>query len=254
MDKYIYIKSITSMNFINNKYLNIYYSIINNAKLRKKINGYTEKHHIIPRSLGGSNDLDNLVPLTAKEHFVCHRLLVRITKGKNQAKMIFALGSMMNRYNTEMKRYVPNGKTYEYLRKQLSKAHKTIGRTPEHIESIKKAHTGKIVSEETKKRMSESIKLAGPAGGAIKGSKRSEETCRKISESRKGVKLSKEHRKNLSEARKHVVVSKETGRKISAALSGKLKKKLICPHCNLEGGDSQMKRWHFDNCKYKKAD
>ena len=29
----------------------------------------------------------------------------------------------------------------------------------------------------------------------------------------------------------------------------KPKQKVTCPHCNLEGGISQMKRWHFENCK-----
>ena len=46
---------------------------------------YTEKHHIIPRSLGGSNDIDNLVRLTAKQHFICHKLLTKMFKiGTNE--------------------------------------------------------------------------------------------------------------------------------------------------------------------------
>lgn len=242
------------MTFINNKYLTIYYSIIKKAKLRKQLNCYSEKHHIIPRSFGGDNNIENLVILTAREHFICHRILVKITEGKNQAKMIFALNSMMNRYNKSMERYVPGSKVYEHLRIALSNAHKLLGRTPEHIEAIKKAHTGKIVSEETKRRMSESIKLAGPAGGAIKGSKRSNSTRNKISQAKKGINLTAFHKKQLSEARKNVIVSKETGKKISASLIGKPKIKITCPHCNLEGGNSQMKRWHFDNCRNKKAD
>ncbi len=31
------------------------------------------------------------------------------------------------------------------------------------------------------------------------------------------------------------------------------KKKVECPHCNLVGGSSQMKRWHFDNCRLKRV-
>jgi len=26
---------------------------------------------------------------------------------------------------------------------------------------------------------------------------------------------------------------------------------IVCPHCNLEGMGGVMKRWHFENCKYK---
>jgi hypothetical protein len=62
------------MIFINNKYTNWYNSIINNVKNRN-ITGYTEKHHIIPSSLGGDNSKENIVSLTAREHFVCHLLL-----------------------------------------------------------------------------------------------------------------------------------------------------------------------------------
>ena len=43
---------------------------------------YCEKHHIIPKSLGGSDSLDNLINLTAREHFLAHLLLYRITRDK----------------------------------------------------------------------------------------------------------------------------------------------------------------------------
>lgn len=242
------------MIFIDNKYLHLYNKIIETAKSREKLNCYTEKHHIIPRSLSGTDDSNNLVVLTGREHFICHRLLVKITEGKSQSKMIFALNCMMNRYNKTMERYSPNSTVYEYLRIKLSEAHRIIGRTPKHIEAIKRTHTGKYVSPDTRKKMSESIKALGPTGGALKGSKRSEETCQKISQSRKGIKLSMEHRENLSKARKNIKVSLETARKISEANKGRSKLKLTCPHCELSGGNSQMKRWHFENCRNKKAD
>jgi len=65
-------------------YDRIYYAIINRALQQESIgqryknNGtYYENHHIIPRSLGGSDDINNLVLLTAKEHYICHWLLVK---------------------------------------------------------------------------------------------------------------------------------------------------------------------------------
>jgi len=39
---------------------------------------YFEKHHIIPRSIGGSDDDANLVNLTFRQHYVAHELLVKI--------------------------------------------------------------------------------------------------------------------------------------------------------------------------------
>ena len=65
-------------------YYKIYYSIIESRK-RNKYVGYTECHHILPRCLGGSDDKDNLVNLSAKEHFICHLLLTKMyTVGTNE--------------------------------------------------------------------------------------------------------------------------------------------------------------------------
>jgi hypothetical protein len=58
-------------------YEKIYYSIVNKRK-KCPPEGYVEKHHIIPRSLGGSDDKSNIVALTSKEHFVCHLLLTKM--------------------------------------------------------------------------------------------------------------------------------------------------------------------------------
>ena len=59
-------------------YESIYYSIIKSGIERKETNGYYEVHHILPRSLGGNDDKNNLVKLSAREHFICHLLLVKM--------------------------------------------------------------------------------------------------------------------------------------------------------------------------------
>ena len=69
-------------------YEKIYNQIVNRAKNRI-LECYTEKHHIIPRCMGGSDDKENLVSLTAREHFLCHHLLVRIYP--ENIKLKFAL-------------------------------------------------------------------------------------------------------------------------------------------------------------------
>lgn len=65
----------------------LYLQLINNAKLqnRSKKEAYFERHHVIPKSMGGSNAKDNLVLLTAKEHFVAHHLLWKIHKNPQMA-------------------------------------------------------------------------------------------------------------------------------------------------------------------------
>ena len=65
-------------------YRKVYNSLIDRAVGRKKqrigSEGYVyyEKHHIIPRCLGGTNEKSNLIYLTAEEHWIAHLLLVKI--------------------------------------------------------------------------------------------------------------------------------------------------------------------------------
>ncbi len=85
-------KEQSAMIFIANKYTTTYFSIIEKAKLRVLPNTeYKEIHHIVPRSLGGSNELSNLVDLTYREHRLCHKLLVKMTDGIDKSKMSYAL-------------------------------------------------------------------------------------------------------------------------------------------------------------------
>ena len=100
------------MLFITNKYTTWYNNIIKHAQLRiLSENVYSEKHHIIPKSMGGSNAKDNLVCLTAREHFICHWLLTKMTVGELKHKMIYAAWSMVrkskgqDRYNMTSRKY-----------------------------------------------------------------------------------------------------------------------------------------------------
>ena len=107
--------------FLPNKYTKWYYTIIKAAKDRLQ-SGYLERHHIIPVSLGGTNASDNLVRLTAKEHFICHRLLVRMTTGLNRSKMAFAAFRMTHRSKFHHENHYITSKTYEQIRRDFSKA------------------------------------------------------------------------------------------------------------------------------------
>ena len=83
--------------FIQNKYTKLYFKIISQGTKIKPNNLYTERHHIIPRSLGGVDKKDNIVYLTATKHFECHRLLIKMTDGLEKGKMWNALWRMMNK-------------------------------------------------------------------------------------------------------------------------------------------------------------
>lgn len=103
-------------------YTKIYNNIINN-RIKYPYIGYTEKHHILPKSLGGSDNKDNLVALTAKEHFICHLLLTKIYnyntfEGK---KMVKAFMSMVCWHNADTQERYITSKIFSILREQFAK-------------------------------------------------------------------------------------------------------------------------------------
>lgn len=88
-------------------YEKIYHNLI--EKRRKSIpEEYSEIHHIIPRSLGGSDNRENLIKLTAREHFIAHALLSKMyRKGTNEwYKMNHAFLNMFVRSETHPNRYI----------------------------------------------------------------------------------------------------------------------------------------------------
>lgn len=107
-------------------YQRIYASIILRAQCeeserkwnKKNLGAYYEVHHIIPKSLGGTNQQINLAMLTAREHFICHWLLIKMYPDGSdaQTKMLFALWRMRSSGDTQLgKRYV-NARAYALLR------------------------------------------------------------------------------------------------------------------------------------------
>ena len=100
-------------------YKNIYDNIIK-KRLTSSPNGYSERHHIVPRCLGGSDTKENIVSLTAKEHFLCHQLLCKIYPG--ESKLIFAAWMMTNCENEGQIRYRVTGRTYKWLREQHARS------------------------------------------------------------------------------------------------------------------------------------
>jgi len=104
-------------------YKKIYNSIILKRITSPCNDEYTEKHHVIPKSLGGSDDTSNIIQLSAREHFLCHLLLIKMyAEGTPEwCKMIKAFGYMCVAQSNNQKRYV-NSRFYQALRVSFSKA------------------------------------------------------------------------------------------------------------------------------------
>lgn len=243
------------MIFIDNKYTKIYYSLINRAKIRVlPIDTYKEKHHIIPQSFfksksktgwinGDHNAIENLVYLTAREHFICHLLLVRMTKNNAHLKMTYALKRFV--YAKKHKQFI-NSRLYEYIRqvnsnamkgrpcsqetrekirqgnlnrlppseetrRKLSEAAKRRkGFTPEGLQNVINAHKGKPVSDETKQKLRNARqRQVERQGGTMTAAARE-----KLSKAAKGRILSDDHKQKIAESHKGKIISEETRQKM----------------------------------------
>lgn len=181
------------------KYQSIYDSLIERARYRA-LDCYTESHHIIPRCMGGSDDKSNLVDLTPEEHYVAHQLLVKIHPfhhGLAKAALCMSMNSGGRQ----------NNKLYGWLRRRASYTQSGEGNPfygKKHSEETKKLighlHKGKILSEETRSKISES-RLNNPIslskeqkrkisdrnsgkGNGMYGKKHSDESISKMKKSR----------------------------------------------------------------------
>lgn len=131
--------------FNDSKYTKWYFSIIKNSKPI----GYTEKHHIIPKSLGGSNKKENLIKLSAREHYIVHLLLMKMCVNKrDREKMAAAYQHMSKTRNSSTKqRY--NSRLYDYHKKIRIKI------LTEQMSGSGNPMFGKTHSENTRRKISD---------------------------------------------------------------------------------------------------
>ena len=247
-----------------NKYNFWYTSITENARTRV-LTGYVERHHIIPVSLGGSNNKENLVDLTAREHFICHWLLTKLHTGESRAKMIYALNGMKrNGQHTERYETKITSRVYENLKKEFSIIHSAAmkGRDPwnrgykedrpEVLENVKQAAL---------KRKPQSKESREKQAQKTRGQKRTDEQRKNISNSLKGKSrgpMSKEQREAISKGTKGNPKPFGMGDKLSATVAKQLAEgthytqtKMQCPHCPIQASKARYNAFHGDKCKHK---
>jgi 5-methylcytosine-specific restriction endonuclease McrA len=231
--------------FIENKYTRIYYAIIEQAKTRTlPIDSYVERHHIIPQSFyksrnktgwlsGDCNAKKNFVFLTAREHYICHRLLTKMTEGLALYKMANAMRRLA--HSPKTKKFITS-RTYEHISKLQSEVMKGRRCSLETKEKIRQGNLNRLpMTEETRHKLSEAAKRRKgftPEGraraiAANTGRKHTEETKQKLREARarqverQGDVMPAESRKKLSEAAKGRVLSTEHKEKIGKGNKGK---------------------------------
>lgn len=206
--------------------------LIEKAKTRI-LEGYVERHHIIPKCFGGSNEPENLVNLTAKEHFIAHLLLYKMQSSKRKRHQMLTAVVMMKG------KHMKNSRLFEQARIDFSKMH-SQSISGENHPMYGTSRTGE--------------------DNPFYGKTHNEDTRKKLSEARSGMIVAKDINTGEKlwvtmeefESDRYVgitsgvSVADETKRKISEAL--KKKPILTCPHCGKQGR-ANMTRYHFGNCK-----
>jgi hypothetical protein len=229
-------------------YNKIHNQIIERAISKNRKRGrdcYYEEHHIKPKCMGGTNKKDNLVLLTAREHFIVHKILP-IIYPQYRKQLSLALHRMTFSTTDKMERnYRIGAREFESLRKEIG----------ESLSGDNNPFAGRQHTVETKESIGIKAKkrLSKPENHPLYGKPCSEERKEKIRIANTGKKTSKETRKKLSEQRSGKPKSKEhvinqanahRGKKRSEETKNKLrvpKPKHECPHCSqLIGGMSNL--------------
>lgn len=202
------------MLFIDNKYTKWYMQII--ATAQSKIYAdevYIEKHHIIPKSLGGSDDNSNIVRLPLREHFICHLLLPKMVSDPSHLRKMRYAAFKMTHARHDADKLTVSSKIYEIIRKEAAIAKS-------------ETHKGKVAWNRGKVAWNRGIPMTSAAK-------------EKASKSLKG----------MTSWNKGIPASVESNEKRKAAQTGVPKPKVICPHCSKRGGAKSMQKHHFNNCK-----
>lgn len=140
-----------------------HYDLLIERARARVLEGYVEVHHVVPRCLGGGDEKENLVQLTAEEHYVAHQLLHKA----HPAVIGLALAMKMM---TGGKHNRSGNKLYGWIRKKCAAASsektKELWNNPAYRESVSKAisvlHKGRVKSAEERANIAEAGRNRSP--------------------------------------------------------------------------------------------
>ena len=187
-------------------------------------NEYHERHHIVPKCMGGGNEKENLIDLFAREHFEAHRLLA--LENPENDSLVYAWWMMAHGNRAGQRDYEISAEEYEEARiavaNKQSKLQTERMSIKENRKRISDSLTGRFIgdrnpnygrhlSEDAKQKISEAQRgrYAGDKNyfydvhmygeeNPFYGHKHTKESRNKMSESLKGRVISEEHKQILS--------------------------------------------------------
>lgn len=219
------------------KYIKMYVAIIHNRLNNIHSETYSERHHILPRctaSIFETSDIkskSNIVRLTAREHYICHKLLTKVDFGKTvNKKLKYAYccmafrqgdsGNLTRKYNITSREYDNAKRIFSAIQKE------------DHWSQ----------TEDGRKRLSDIRKLVNLNMSVEEKQARS----KKLSEVGKGRPKSDDHKNKISAATRGV--KKTRTPELIAAQKKQKETKHMCPKCSRLFDMLNFNRYHGDKC------
>ena len=169
-----------------------HYNLLIERSRTRTLSGYVERHHIVPRCMGGTNEKSNIAVLTPEEHYLAHQLLVKMYPENDKlvyaAKMLTVSGNNQTRNN---KQYRWLKRRYQSVcKKRIGEKNPSYGRSWYHDPNT--LESGKFLLEDVPK-------------GWVKGKKAKKETKCEICQTLTGSYMARfcdthrlEHRKTYA--------------------------------------------------------
>jgi hypothetical protein len=235
-------KGISIMN-----YLSIYNKLVEYRKNNPlNLNEYGEIHHIIPKCMGGSDHKDNLVRLSAKEHYVAHHLLYKHYKTTKLAHAWF----MMLKCDKNQKRFF------------TARQHELA--TKAHCDVLKESMKGKGNHFYGRTHTQETKDAIGKANaGRVKSEEEISNWVKKVAKKPKTL----DHRKKIARKGLIMLTNIQTGESVRISKSEEKNYNLNlwknpayrqrrekCTYCNITSTVGNIKRWHNEKCKHKPSE
>lgn len=145
------------------------------------VNGYSERHHIKMRSLGGSDEESNLVRLTAREHYIAHLLLTKFNSCTQTACALWMMQCKSEK--NDSRPAIKSSRMYEWARKEFVKYISKVDRAGKKNSQYGTRWVYNIETNENMKILKDSVIPSGWCSG--RKCKHTDAGLKKISDSSK---------------------------------------------------------------------
>lgn len=223
-----------------------------------RILGYAETHHILPKCMGGQDNNDNLVSLSAREHFIAHWLLSKCTVGNAKYKMLEAFSIFSHNANRKLRM---TSRRISALREANAAASSERNRGNEHWKR-RPAHTdeqrenlSKISKNsrwvnngvnESFTREHEYLRNQGWVYGRLEFSS---ECLEKMRVNAQNQVVTEQKREKCRQANIGKPKNKESIAKGNETRKRNLSKRVKCEHCSVTTNPTSYKIYHGEHCK-----